>query len=383
MALPKEVSGCLSEARSALVALEACFLDAQQASEDRAAERRQSAQAKIDRLERQLDDRCREVDVLKAKVESLYARLREATGGRDNEGRGDSRQRQRSRSRSRSRSRGQGELDRGRQRAQERERGNHHMNRSPKRRSRSRASRGRRDKDDRRSPTSDRSQNIDGRGGEERGRDGSHDKMDERGHSEDRAREGRSTGDDGMPWRTGSGTPRSQAQAIEDGPMEAEPVALCIPYVMGSCKNGDECALRHPDEDNCRQALMSLKKKVCRYGAECKRQDCIFIHEGRGRSGPDNGHRNPSGNSASWSGTWKGSVGSGTPSSAQRDRASSTPCRYGADCRRPDCKFLHDNVASVGQGGQSSGVGQAQGQKKAWCRYGAECRRSDCGFRHS
>eukprot|EP00927_Polykrikos_kofoidii_P024653 TRINITY_DN22377_c0_g1_i1.p1 TRINITY_DN22377_c0_g1~~TRINITY_DN22377_c0_g1_i1.p1 ORF type:complete len:401 (+),score=64.43 TRINITY_DN22377_c0_g1_i1:143-1204(+) len=55
-------------------------------------------------------------------------------------------------------------------------------------------------------------------------------------------------------------------------------VPLCIPYVQNVCRRGDKCPDRHPERDDCRQILGSLQRKLCRYGNECRRRDCIFKH---------------------------------------------------------------------------------------------------------
>jgi len=55
-------------------------------------------------------------------------------------------------------------------------------------------------------------------------------------------------------------------------------VQLCLPYVTGKCRRGDACRDRHPLKDDCREILDGMQKKLCRYGADCKRRDCIFKH---------------------------------------------------------------------------------------------------------
>lgn len=55
-------------------------------------------------------------------------------------------------------------------------------------------------------------------------------------------------------------------------------VALCIPHVFGKCHRGSLCRERHPEMEDCRQVRESLQNRECRFGAQCKRRDCIFKH---------------------------------------------------------------------------------------------------------
>mmetsp|Transcript_38096 Transcript_38096/g.104867 ORF Transcript_38096/g.104867 Transcript_38096/m.104867 type:complete len:395 (-) Transcript_38096:193-1377(-) len=91
---------------------------------------------------------------------------------------------------------------------------------------------------------------------------------------------------------------------------------LCIPYVVGHCAQGKLCPNRHPDDDQCRRAHDSLRKKPCKWGAECRRPDCIFSHEDGGGSRSDS------------AGPQKGGM-------------KDIECRYGATCKRADCHFVH------------------------------------------
>eukprot|EP00930_Biecheleria_cincta_P005766 TRINITY_DN106721_c0_g1_i1.p1 TRINITY_DN106721_c0_g1~~TRINITY_DN106721_c0_g1_i1.p1 ORF type:complete len:239 (+),score=39.73 TRINITY_DN106721_c0_g1_i1:53-769(+) len=94
---------------------------------------------------------------------------------------------------------------------------------------------------------------------------------------------------------------------------------LCIPYIIGDCMQGNRCPDRHPDPENCREARNSLKQKPCKFGGECRRNDCIFIHEGRDRQrGRDGRDRD-----------------------AAASAASEKMCRYGSHCKRSDCYFRH------------------------------------------
>lgn len=79
------------------------------------------------------------------------------------------------------------------------------------------------------------------------------------------------------PWRTSyvPGGASSKGQ-IKGGKYDTG--GLCIPFVIGNCHWGDKCHDRHPDPEDCRVAKESLQSKLCRFGTECRRRDCIFRH---------------------------------------------------------------------------------------------------------
>merc|ERR1712183_1015147 len=54
--------------------------------------------------------------------------------------------------------------------------------------------------------------------------------------------------------------------------------SLCFFYIIGKCKKGSECTDRHPEKQDCKAILERMQKTSCRYGVDCKREECIFKH---------------------------------------------------------------------------------------------------------
>jgi len=83
------------------------------------------------------------------------------------------------------------------------------------------------------------------------------------------------------PWHSSSKVSKGKGKG------DREP-ALCIAFVFSKCVWGDKCRERHPDPEDARLAKESLQNKVCRFGVECRRKDCVFRHpEGRRRDQDD------------------------------------------------------------------------------------------------
>jgi len=112
-----------------------------------------------------------------------------------------------------------------------------------------------------------------GRGGR-RGETGEQD----RSYSRHRSRSRR-------PWRT-SYVPGGSASKGQNKGSKYDTGGLCIPFVIGNCHWGDKCRDRHPDLEDAKSAKESLQSKLCRFGTECRRRDCIFRHpEGKRNEG--------------------------------------------------------------------------------------------------
>lgn len=182
-----------------------------------------------------------------------------------------------------------------------------------------------------RSRSRSRSHRSSGRG-QQRGRSRSRSQDGRRrGHSRSRARSGRSR-------RRSPSDSRARTHGKGSG---KDRLKLCIPYVLGTCAQGKSCPDRHPDEENCEDAKKSLGQKVCRWGDECKRKDCIFVHPGGG--GDRSRRESPrGGRDASRDGRYNGSkTVSGRRGGSPPPGASDKMCRYGGLCKRSDCYFRH------------------------------------------
>lgn len=110
---------------------------------------------------------------------------------------------------------------------------------------------------------------------------------------------------------------------------------LCIPFVMGNCLAGDKCRNRHPRDDDLPNAREALKRKVCKFGADCKRRDCIFVHPGRDDAQRPRQAAAADPRDGRGADRVAGRAGWSQPGKVDRQ------CRYGASCKRPDCKFQH------------------------------------------
>jgi len=130
--------------------------------------------------------------------------------------------------------------------------------------------------------------------------------------------------------RRGNGGEEQGSWADRRGRADARGVAdaaLCIPFVVGSCRDGADCRLRHPTEELRQEALETLRRKVCKFGDQCRRADCIFRHDAGGGTSTfpdDQQQRRP------------------PRREAPLDKCQTIPCRYGTACKRPDCKFMHN-----------------------------------------
>ena len=110
-----------------------------------------------------------------------------------------------------------------------------------------------------------------------------------------------------------------------------------------ACKNGDECAYRHPVSPckafpNCKFAERCLfVHPNCKYGAKCTKPDCPFTHMSRRTPGL------PS-----------------KPVTAPAPPSSSQLCCYFPACKKMECPFYHPKH----------------------CRFNTQCTRPDCTFYH-
>jgi len=331
MGVPGDVSACLVEARSALTALELAVQSLCLAADPEATARHQraaeEAEGKVERLETEMDRKREKIAYLLLQVSDLEAtakqkdedikRLEDAVGKMKSEriAAGTARA---------------AALSLSRERGRTKSRRSTSPSRSRSRKPRSRGRRGRRAK---RRPK--RSPSNGGSGA--------------RQASSSRSSSGRSSSAGRRSDRRGGaeGDLGSWVDRRRNVDGKSADTALCIPFLVGRCKAGEDCPQRHPSDSAVREARATLQRKVCRFGAQCHRAGCIFRHEG---------------------------------AKPEKESCRATPCRYGSSCKRPDCKFLH--TWNNKPGGDADVEGASASEAKPPCRNGPDCKRQDCPFSH-
>ena len=56
---------------------------------------------------------------------------------------------------------------------------------------------------------------------------------------------------------------------------------ICFFYVLGNCVLDRDCLKRHPAPEECEVVLNKWKTTHCKFGSDCKRFNCVFIHPSR------------------------------------------------------------------------------------------------------
>eukprot|EP00929_Paragymnodinium_shiwhaense_P009709 TRINITY_DN113986_c0_g1_i1.p1 TRINITY_DN113986_c0_g1~~TRINITY_DN113986_c0_g1_i1.p1 ORF type:complete len:326 (+),score=72.23 TRINITY_DN113986_c0_g1_i1:133-1110(+) len=151
--------------------------------------------------------------------------------------------------------------------------------------SRSVSSRGHRERDARRerrmSPPPARRSRTPQRARSRRHRSRSLSRSARRSFSDSRSRSNSRRGRGGDRGGKSRGKGGGGKDGARDAARDGRDVPLCIAFVMGNCHRGNQCRDRHPDEENCKSARETLLNKICRFGNDCKRRDCIFKHPGK------------------------------------------------------------------------------------------------------
>lgn len=119
------------------------------------------------------------------------------------------------------------------------------------------------------------------------------------------------------------------------------------------CKFGTKCTnahcrYSHPSPVATSESGVVLSNDPCENGRDCKDKDCTKAHVSPAVLNPNAEHSTPA----------------AAPPPARAHPTSSVPCRFGLNCTRPGCTFVHPQRSSQP------------------CRFGTACTRAACTFQH-
>ncbi|KAJ3543289.1 hypothetical protein NMY22_g3200 [Coprinellus aureogranulatus] len=137
-------------------------------------------------------------------------------------------------------------------------------------------------------------------------------------------------------------SPKSATYAVPERPQSP---TLCK---FGTKCTNAHCRYSHPSPVATSESGIVLSNDPCENGKDCKDKDCTKAHVSPAVLNPNADHSIPT-----------------TTAPPPRTHPTSTvPCRFGLNCTRPGCTFVHP---------------QRNAQP---CRFGAACTRATCTFQH-
>ncbi|GAA5985744.1 hypothetical protein JCM11641_007200 [Rhodosporidiobolus odoratus] len=150
----------------------------------------------------------------------------------------------------------------------------------------------------------------------------------------------------------------------------APPVALpSKPEKEDICKHGVDCTkaqcpFSHPSPVATKESGLVLSSAACEKQLKCEDADCPKSHVSRAQLvAPSSAVSSAAAPAAS--------TRAAPPSATAATQG--TPCKFGAQCTRPGCYFVHPWDVNGVPNGPPGGMP---------CRYGASCTRPDCHFTH-
>lgn len=173
----------------------------------------------------------------------------------------------------------------------------------------------------------------------------------------------------GFPAASSSASPAAGGSSSRGGGRGDRPDRGLIPCSFGVKCSKRECGYLHPQGQSPAlskqpataapasspaaspsSAGQPSQKRTCRFGSECIRADCGFTHPPGYIPGPKaGGAAAPAGSpsnaeskpAAAASASASGSARREKPARADREKREPRPCKFGAQCPKADCKFVH------------------------------------------